>query len=215
MSGELFALVLDLQSTSALFKDSDLNEMLLDILKTPNFYSLFVFTKDDVKTSRGFTPSFNLLLNYMSTCIVLTSSLEQHSLSINSQANALPDPLIEYCQNNGVLLGTGSNSNRVFLRIERRRKSGRRINTTAIYDAKLLQFKDVESSDINHTDQEIDFSTTFNLGLTRLQRERREKVDLPHYSAQAGTLDHGEIHYDVDKGDDFDEDEDADEDLLI
>ena len=64
----------------------------------------------------------------------------------------------------------------------------------------------------------LDFGTTFNLGLTQRQKESREDLVLPHFSAQRIQPSEnatGEIEYTLDADDDFDDEEDVDEDLLI
>lgn len=58
-------------------------------------------------------------------------------------------------------------------------------------------------------DEEVPEST-FNLGLTEKQRRDRESVVLPYFDAQRGDGpgEGGRILYDMDMGDDFDEEED-------
>lgn len=52
--------------------------------------------------------------------------------------------------------------------------------------------------------------TTFNLGLTEKQRRDREGIVLPYFDAQSGNGvgEGGRILYEMDRGDDFDEEED-------
>ena len=50
--------------------------------------------------------------------------------------------------------------------------------------------------------------TTFELGLTKKQREDREGVVLPYFDAQKGDGEGGRILYDMGEEDDFDEEED-------
>ena len=60
----------------------------------------------------------------------------------------------------------------------------------------------------NHNEDEVE--TTFSLGLTEKQRKDREAVVLPYFDAQKGegVGEGGRILYDMDRGDDFDEEED-------
>lgn len=57
---------------------------------------------------------------------------------------------------------------------------------------------------------EVEVETTFSLGLTEKQRRDREGVVLPYFDAQRGegVGEGGRILYDMDRGDDFDEEED-------
>jgi elongator complex protein 5 len=59
----------------------------------------------------------------------------------------------------------------------------------------------------------VDFGTTFNLGVTERQMKSKEEVVLPHFGARGGSS--GDIEYTLGVEDDFDDEEDVDEDLLI
>jgi len=63
----------------------------------------------------------------------------------------------------------------------------------------------------------VEFETTFNLGISERQRQSKLAVVLPHFAAQEHpTSSHtSEIEYTLDAEDDFDDEEDVDEDLLI
>jgi elongator complex protein 5 len=71
-------------------------------------------------------------------------------------------------------------------------------------------------SDLSITDTggdgngEDEVETTFSLGLTEKQRRDREGVVLPYFDAQKGegSGEGGRILYEMDRGDDFDEEED-------
>ena len=75
----------------------------------------------------------------------------------------------------------------------------------------------VPSTTINAQDSSgIDFGTTFNLGISQRQKQDKEGVVLPHFVAQKeGQTEEGQIEYILDAEDDFDDEEDVDEDLLI
>jgi hypothetical protein len=106
--------------------------------------------------------------------------------------------------------------------MEYRKKSGRTIKQTCTLDilSSKLSVLDVRTVD-DQAPSGIDFGTTFNLGITDRQRESKEEVVLPHFSAQAhhsttnASDSSGEIKYTLDAEDDFDDEEDVDEDLLI
>ncbi len=59
-------------------------------------------------------------------------------------------------------------------------------------------------------EDEDEVETTFSLGLTEKQRRDREGVVLPYFDAQKGegSGEGGRILYEMDRGDDFDEEED-------
>jgi elongator complex protein 5 len=67
---------------------------------------------------------------------------------------------------------------------------------------------DLEGNDDRDGEGEVE--TTFNLGLTEKQRRDREGVVLPYFDAQRGegAGEGGRILYEMDRGDDFDEEED-------
>lgn len=70
------------------------------------------------------------------------------------------------------------------------------------------------------SNQAVDFGTTFNLGISDRQRQTKDELVLPHFAAQkvpgSDSVDRGpEIEYTLDAEDDFDDEEDVDEDLLI
>jgi elongator complex protein 5 len=108
----------------------------------------------------------------------------------------------------------------IILALEYRKKSGRTIKETCTLDilSSKLSILEVQTLD-DHAPSGIDFGTTFNLGMTDRQRESKEEVVLPHFSAQAhrsaASDSHAEIEYTLDAEDDFDDEEDVDEDLLI
>jgi elongator complex protein 5 len=103
--------------------------------------------------------------------------------------------------------------------LEYRKKSGRTISERYILDlpsgkTSSLDYRAVD----DHRETGLDFGTTFNLGVTQRQKENREDVVLPHFSAQgifSGAEGSGNIEYTLDAEDDFDDEEDVDEDLLI
>jgi Elongator subunit Iki1 len=106
--------------------------------------------------------------------------------------------------------------------LEYRKKSGRTIKETCTLDilSSKLSILNVQTLD-DQAPSGVDFGTTFNLGMTDRQRESKEEVVLPHFSAQAhhsaakASDSPAEIEYTLDAEDDFDDEEDVDEDLLI
>jgi elongator complex protein 5 len=107
--------------------------------------------------------------------------------------------------------------------LEYRKKSGRTVherNTLNLTSGKVepLNRKPEEDSRDNSG---LDFGTTFNLGITQRQKESKEDVVLPYFSAQGifsgGAVSErsGDIEYTLEAEDDFDDEEDVDEDLLI
>jgi hypothetical protein len=73
----------------------------------------------------------------------------------------------------------------------------------------------------DHTPPGIDFGTAFDLSIMDRQKESKESVVLPHFSAQARqsgpnpSESAAEIECPLDANNDFDDEEDVDEDLLI
>jgi hypothetical protein len=118
----------------------------------------------------------------------------------------------------------GSNSAlQIVLALEYRKKSGRTIKERCTLD---IHSGNITILDVNmvegHAPSGIDFGTTFNLGITGRQKESKDSVVLPHFSAQAHpsvganpSESAAEIEYTLDAEDDFDDEEDIDEDLLI
>jgi len=79
-----------------------------------------------------------------------------------------------------------------------------------------LEAVDSDKATVAHGNHSVDFGTTFNLGLSSRQKRSRDDVVLPYFAAQDIHADKvGEIEYILDAEDDFDDEEDVDEDLLI
>lgn len=107
--------------------------------------------------------------------------------------------------------------------LEYRRKSGRTISEKCILNLLSSRVEPLvkDSAGKSPAGIGLDFGTTFNLGLTQRQKKSKEDVVLPHFSAQGlpptenARGNTGEIEYTLDAEDDFDDEEDVDEDLLI
>jgi elongator complex protein 5 len=148
-------------------------------------------------------------------------------LKLEAESQALPDPVERDSATEGVVSPFGTNSpQRMIVSLEYRKKSGRTISEKCILNllSSMVEPLRKESAGKSHASQAgigLDFGTTFNLGLTQRQKESKEDVVLPHFSAQGlpptdktrGNI--GEIEYTLDAEDDFDDEEDVDEDLLI
>jgi len=123
----------------------------------------------------------------------------------------------------GVVATLGSNSGpRIILALEYRKKSGRIIKESSALDILSGNLSPLDLKTVG--DQPpvgIDFGSTFNLGTTDRQKDSKDAVVLPHFSIQAlhslknSPDSPAKIEYTLDTRDDFDEEEDVDEDLLI
>jgi elongator complex protein 5 len=112
----------------------------------------------------------------------------------------------------------------VIVYLEYRRKSGRTISENCILNLLSSRVEPLVTESAGKSPEGIglDFGTTFNLsGLTQRQKKSKEDVVLPHFLAQGlpptdnARGDTAEIEYTLDAEDDFDDEEDVDEDLLI
>jgi elongator complex protein 5 len=168
------------------------------------------------------------ILSYLSTTVVHVASADHYYAKFLAQRDALPDPIEEELEQVGNFLPLRSNSKKMILDVERRRRSGRTIRGYCEFDVLRRNLQDLYGLKLSThgTDigAEVEIDMTFEVGLTEKQRSERRKVTLPHYDAQdvpyiekkIGEVGlHSSIEYQVDKNDDFDEDEDADEDLFL
>jgi elongator complex protein 5 len=142
---------------------------------------------------------------------------------MEAESKALPDPLEQDRAIDGVVSAIGSNSSRrMVISVEYRKKSGRTISEGFTLDIPSNKI-DILHAPVEKGRQDginLDFGTTFNLGMTQRQKKTREDVVLPHFSAQGLPVDEsregvGDIEYTLDAEDDFDDEEDVDEDLLV
>lgn len=151
------------------------------------------------------------------------SSFRHHTLKLQAESQALPDPVERDGAREGVVSPFGTNSpQRLIVVLEYRKKSGRTIWEKCVLNliSSRVDHLGPDPSLASQATSGLDFGTTFNLGITQRQRESKEDVVLPHFSAQAKSNnnamgDNGEIEYTLDAEDDFDDEEDVDEDLLI
>jgi len=138
-------------------------------------------------------------------------------------SKALPDPVEQDRAKDGVVATLGSNSvPRMILALEYRKKSGRIIKESSALDILSGNLFPLAVQTVgDQASVGIDFGSTFNLGMTDRQKDSKDAVVLPHFSAQAShSLEKSpeplaKIEYTLDAQDDFDEEEDVDEDLLI
>jgi len=158
-------------------------------------------------------------LSHISTTVLRVSSFGHHGLKAQADSQALPDPIELDRSKDGVVLTLGSNSpHNLVVSLEYRRKSGRTLLEKYNFSISSGQLGAlVPSTTINAQDSSgIDFGTTFNLGISQRQKQDKEGVVLPHFVAQKeGQTEEGQIEYILDAEDDFDDEEDVDEDLLI
>jgi elongator complex protein 5 len=188
-------------------------------------YSVILSHHTDVLLPLKFPhyPSAQALLSHISTTVLRVSSFDHHILQLEAESKALPDPIEHDHAKDGILSTLGSNSlQKVIVSLEYRKKSGRTIAeryTLSLHSGKVESLDNKPAQDRDKTG--IDFGTTFNLGITQRQKENKEDVVLPHFSAQGMySEDHlsgkgGSIEYTLEAEDDFDDEEDVDEDLLI
>ena len=167
----------------------------------------------------GIAPSITSILTFMATTVVRVESDELYYSRISAQKDSLPDPLEIEMEHEGVFIPLNSNSKVLIVEVERRRRSGRAVKAKCIFECGKGA-RDIENEKSSHNQIELEMPTTFSVGLTERQKNERGKVELPHYDAQVLGLEQrikemGSIEYSVEKVDDFDEDEDADEDLYI
>lgn len=188
-------------------------------------YSVILSHNIDVPLPLKFPhyPSAEPLLSHISTAVIHVASYQHHLLRLDAESRALPDPIEQDQAKDGVLTTLGANAApRLILTLEYRKKSGRTIKERCTLDCQsgtlsLLDVKTVE----DQAPSGVDFGTTFNLGTTDRQKGSKDEVVLPHFSAQALTpgaksaVTAPEIEYTLDAEDDFDDEEDVDEDLLI
>ena len=174
----------------------------------------------------SYSPSPLTLLTYLATTVVHAQSLAQARAKHEASTMSRAEPVFGLEEEkHGVLVGQGANeSGSILIEMEHRRKSGRAVglsfvlnSVTSSTGSKITETQfilreehpafrtAVESS----TPDGPDFSTgTFNLELTEKQRQAREGVVLPYFDAQTGGGQGGRILYEMDRQDDFDEEED-------
>jgi elongator complex protein 5 len=164
-------------------------------------------------------PSAQLLLSHLSTTILQVSSIGHHQLRVAAESNALPDPVEEDRARNGNLSTLGSNFTRsLIINVEYKKKSGRTIVEKTGMEVRSGKLESLPSNEATHNQhsEAVDFETTFNLGISDRQKHSKQEVILPHFAAQISSKEPStDIEYTMDAEDDFDDEEDVDEDLLI
>lgn len=169
-------------------------------------------------------PSAQPLLSHISTTVLRVSSFGHHRLTAFADSQALPDPIAQDRRMDGVVSTLGSNTpGQLVVSLEYRRKSGRTLLEMSEFIISSGQVRVIGSPTAGLQSQEssgIDFGTTFNLGITQRQKQSKEELILPHFLAQRDAQTEeataaGHIEYTLDAEDDFDDEEDVDEDLLI
>ena len=180
----------------------------------------------DVKQTSLYSPSNLTLLEYLATTIVHVLSLTQAKAKHDALAMSRAEPgfgLEEY--RHGTILGQGVNiGSAVLVEMEHRRKSGRMVGLSFVLST-IASGSSLKTSEqrITLRDDHVAFrptagpetgdaadfaSGTFNLKLTEKQRQARDGVVLPYFDAQTGGGQGGRILYEMDREDDFDEEED-------
>ena len=169
-------------------------------------------------------PSAQPLLSHISTTVLRVSSFGHYTLKVEADSKALPDPIEQDRARDGVISTLASNSShKMVVALEYRKKSGRTIHErcTLNLTSGKVEPLDRKPKEVSRDTSGLDFGTTFNLGVTQRQKENKEDVVLPHFSAQGiysgGAVSErgGDIEYTLEAEDDFDDEEDVDEDLLI
>jgi elongator complex protein 5 len=169
-------------------------------------------------------PSPELLISHMCTAVLWVSSHLHHIRKREAESQALPDPIEHESALDGIVSTLGSNSpEKIVVELVYRKKSGRKLREKSILNLSSGQVEPLEEtafSDESEAQAMLDFGTTFNIGLTQRQKETKDEVILPYFSAQRTIADEkepigGEIEYTLEAEDDFDDEEDVDEDLLI
>lgn len=169
-------------------------------------------------------PSAQPLLSHISTTVLQISSFGHYRLKTLADSQALPDPIDQDRNIDGVVLTLGSNTPRqLIVSLEYRRKSGRTLVEKYSFNIANGQVA-VLGPAVGELDAQdgsgVDFGTTFNLGITQRQKQSKEGLVLPHFMAQRDAQGKeqakaGQIEYTLEAEDDFDDEEDVDEDLLI
>lgn len=189
-------------------------------------YSAVLSHNTDVPLSPKYThyPSAQPLLSHISTTVLRVMSFDNYLLRLEADSMALPDPVEQDRNKDGVVSTLGSNSlRRIVISLEYRRKTGRITMEKCIIhlDSGKVELLDTKVSEDDGLGAVLDFGTTFNLGITQEQKKNKENVVLPHFSAQRGAgsdvgdKESASIEYTLEAEDDFDDEEDVDEDLLI
>jgi elongator complex protein 5 len=187
-------------------------------------YTVILSHHVDVPLSFQFPhyPSAQTLLSHISTTLLRVSSVGHHRLKMDAESRALPDPVEYDFAKAGVVSALHSNPpGSMIVELENRKKSGRSTVQRCIFDFRSGIFTPLDPLiPTTPSDEPIDFGTTFNLGISEHQRQSKDGVVLPHFAAQRSQLlqegaSAAEIEYILDTGDDFDDEEDVDEDLLI
>ena len=168
-------------------------------------------------------PSAQTLLSHISTTVFRVSSYVHHKIHLDTVARAFPNQVEQDSAKDGVILTLGSNSPLwMVIALEYRRKSGRAVTERYAFHIATGKVKllDIKTTEDLQAGSGVDFGTTFNLGITEQQKKSKEDVVLPHFLAQGISEDlsgggSSNIEYTLDSEDDFDDEEDVDEDLLI
>jgi elongator complex protein 5 len=169
-------------------------------------------------------PSAEPLLSHISTTVLRVSSFGHYRLKALADSQALPDPIAKDRSADGVVSTFGSNTPlQLIVSLQYRRKSGRTLIEKYSFNLSSGQVGILGPPAAEDDAQEtsgVDFGTTFNLGITQRQKQSKEDLVLPHFLAQRDVQAEemaaaGHIDYTLDAEDDFDDEEDVDEDLLI
>ncbi|KAI9711271.1 MAG: hypothetical protein M1820_002258 [Bogoriella megaspora] len=201
----------------------------------PTTYVMGVWHSDLVSTpfqASPYSPSPLVLLKHLATTILTTRSLPHVLERKRAQQRSVAEPSFGISENiEGAITSIGGNDPQgLVFNMEYRRKSGRgvrewfilhdtsRKSLKARYQklspSKVTLLEDhpvfAKVQDAEAHNQDDDFDSTFNLGLSERQRKDREGVVLPYFDAQKeeGVGQGGRILYDMGIEDDFDEEED-------
>ncbi|CAI6333668.1 unnamed protein product [Periconia digitata] len=195
---------------------------------------------DASPSASPYAPAPLSLLNFTATTILTLHSYAHIFAAARARSQSLPEPVysLPYDGAEGILEDLSANSPEgTVLDAEFRRKSGRSERYTYFLrpaeDSDYTQTSPIapptlrkefvvlldqvpsyaaitNPSSAAAANNEDEMETSFNLGLTEKQREKRENVVLPYFDAQKGegAGEGGRILYDMGEEDDFDEEED-------
>ncbi|KAK9463737.1 Elongator complex protein 5 [Lipomyces oligophaga] len=189
---------------------SELTSFIVPLIRQNS--SLVVVTRSEAfpyayPVSSIYTPSLLAQLNYLATTIISVHPYRESNAEMEYEE-------IQFKSNSGTyLLPFGSHARKCRLDLVQRRKSGRAVEGSYVYDFDCHTFTYLSpraaSSSTDDSDNLAGDLTTFNLGTTEKQRLARDQVELPYMKAQedetaVGT---GAIVYQFEKDDDYDEED--------
>lgn len=167
-------------------------------------------------------PTPEVLLNYLGTTIIrITGSLSHVLLSREADFKSRTSPIELDLEGRDIFVPLGSNQDNIVFVVEHRRKSGRGVSEECVFngrDRTIVASTDVPG--LHPAEQRTAEATIdeeelgFKISLSEKEKVDRDGVVLPHFRAQETEAREGNIYYEPDSGDDFDQ-EDPDDDLVL